>query len=300
MTVAVDRCPLCCGTTFEPFERQTDDGRELTYILCSTCGMVIQSPRMSEEDLAEFYAAGYRLAVQGTEGATEKDLRMQAGRARHLVEFCRGIVPTVSRHLDIGSSSGALLRAFGRKYGSTGVGVEPGAAYREIARKRGTRTVSALEELERPSQGSFDLVSIIHVLEHLPDPVGYLRRLRETWMAPNGRLLVEVPHLFGHRGTELSHLWVFSPRTLRQTLELAGFRVLKVRTHGVPRSPALRLYLTAVAQALPAHASGGQPHFTSRWTRTRRRLGLWFYDALTKRLPNWTWKEWPAPEEGGN
>jgi SAM-dependent methyltransferase len=254
---------------------------------------------MSDEELAEFYAAGYRLAVQGAEAATEKDLRMQAGRARHLVRFCRGVVPAASWHLDIGSSSGALLRAFGRTYGSAGVGVEPGAAYRERAIRFGTKTVASPEKLERSMKGTFDLVSIIHVLEHLPDPVGYLRQLREIWMAPHGRLLVEVPHLFGHRGTELSHLSVFGPRTLRQSLELAGFRVLKMRAHGVPRSPVLRLYLTAVAQAAPESAPMRQPRFTNRWTRSRRRLGIWLYDMLTKRLPNWTWKEWPAPEEGG-
>lgn len=299
MMVSVERCPLCGGTHFEPFERQPDAGRELSYVLCPTCGMVLQSPRMSDQELAEFYASGYRLTVQGTEAATEKDLRMQAGRARHLVRFCGGVVPAVSRHLDIGSSSGALLRAFGRTYGSAGVGVEPGAAYRERALHLGTRTVASPEELDSSMKGTFDLVSIIHVLEHLPDPVGYLRQLRETWMAPGGRLLVEVPHLFGHRGTELSHLWVFGPRTLRQSLELAGFRVLKLRAHGVPRSPVLRLYLTAVAQAAPHPVPLSEPRLTSRWTRPRRRLGIWLYDTLTRRLPNWTWKEWPAPEEGG-
>jgi 2-polyprenyl-3-methyl-5-hydroxy-6-metoxy-1,4-benzoquinol methylase len=29
---------------------------------------------------------------------------------------------------------------------------------------------------------SFGLVSLIHVLEHLPDPVSYLRRLRQDYL----------------------------------------------------------------------------------------------------------------------
>lgn len=297
MRVSVVRCPLCGGTGFEPFERHEEAGRELVYLLCPTCGMVLQSPRMSDEELAEFYTAGYRLIVQGTEAATDKDLRIQAGRARHLVRFCRGVAPSVAHHLDIGSSGGALLRAVTRAYGSAGVGVEPGTGYREIARQRGTETVASLEALDPSGRGAFDLVSLIHVLEHLPDPVGYLQQLRQTWMTPGGRLLVEVPHLFGHRGTELSHLLVFGPRTLRQTLESAGFRVEKLRAHGVPRSPVLRLYLTAVARALPASARARRLRFTGRGTRLRRRLGIWIYDTLTERLPNWTWREWPAPEE---
>ncbi len=299
MMVTVERCPLCAGTEFEPFERHLDAGRELVYVLCPGCGMVLQSPRWSDEALAEFYTAGYRLSVQGTEAATDKDLRIQAGRARHLVRFCRGVIPRVQRHLDIGSSSGALLRAFSRVYGSSGVGVEPGTAYRQIALGRGTQTFASLDEVEPAGHGAFDLVSLVHVLEHLADPVAYLRRLRETWMDPGGRLLVEVPHLFGHRGVELSHLLVFSPRTLRQTLEAAGFRVQKMLAHGVPRSPVLRLYLTAVAEAAPVPIDVRPRSLSNRGTRLRRRLGIWIYDTLTLRLPNWTWKELPEAEEAG-
>src|SRR4030042_6222682 len=122
MKLAVVRCPLCGGTGFEPFERHEESGRELVYLLCPTCGMVLQSPRMSDEELAEFYTAGYRLIVQGTEAATDKDLRIQAGRARHLVRFCRGVLPSVAHHLDIGSFGGALLRAGPRAHGAGGVG----------------------------------------------------------------------------------------------------------------------------------------------------------------------------------
>jgi SAM-dependent methyltransferase len=186
-----------------------------------------------------------------------------------------------------------------RAYGSVGLGIEPGAGYREMARQRGTETVAALDELDPAKLGAFDLVSMIHVLEHLPDPVGYLRELRQTWMSPDGRLLVEVPNLFGHRGAELSHLLILGPRTLRQTLESAGFRVQKMRAHGVPRSPVLCLYLTAVAASLPEQASARRPRFSSRGTRLGRRLGIWLYDTLTLRLPNWTWQEWPESEQQG-
>jgi len=300
MRITVEQCPLCGGSAFEPFEKHADPAGELAYVLCPRCGLVLQSPRRSDKALSEFYAEGYRTSVQGTEAATDKDLRIQAGRARHLVEFCSGAVTSVSRHLDIGSSSGALVRAVARAYGSSGLGIEPGAGYREIAKQHGTQTIADLGELDPSLRGTFDLASMIHVLEHLPDPVGYLRQLRERWMAPGGRLLVEVPNLFGHRGTELAHLSVFSPRTLRQTLESAGFRVLKLHAHGAPRSPVLRLYLTALADWPAGSQAVRRMVYSSRGVRGRRRLGIWLHDTLTERLPNWTWRELPAPEEAGS
>jgi len=109
----VDACPLCAqaADSFVPFERLEDQGMELAYVICPGCGLVIQSPRLTRASLDSFYRRDYRLQVQGAEGPTEKDLRVQAGRARHLAGFLRSHVPNVGLHLDIGSSSGALLGA---------------------------------------------------------------------------------------------------------------------------------------------------------------------------------------------
>ena len=137
MTMVVEKCPLCGGQDHGPFERHEEAGHALQYRLCRTCGLMLQSPRMSDEELAAFYTSSYRLTVQGTEAPTEKDLRMQAGRARHLVRFSQGRLPAVARHLDIGCSSGALLRAFSRSYGCESVGVEPGRRTGP-SRRRGT------------------------------------------------------------------------------------------------------------------------------------------------------------------
>jgi SAM-dependent methyltransferase len=254
---------------------------------------------MSDEELAGFYVAGYRQAVQGTEGPTEKDLRVQAGRARNLRAFCSSFLGKVSRHLDIGSSAGALLQEFAGTYGCASVGIEPGEAYRKISRAHGLKVYGALDELDEGQRNSFDLVSIIHVLEHLPDPVGYLRQLREMWMTPGGYLLVEVPNLFGHHSVELSHLAIFSSHTLRQTLERAGFNVMKTTTHGRPRSPILRLYITALARAARSLGQPAHPRYSSRGVRLRRRWALWWLETLTKKLPNWTWRELPELQESG-
>jgi hypothetical protein len=254
---------------------------------------------MSEEELGQFYAAGYRQTVQGGEDPTEKDLRVQAGRARHLRAFCGPRLRAVSRHLDIGSSSGALLREFARGYGCASAGIEPGDAYRGISRAQGLEVHADLGALGSEGRHSFDLVSLIHVVEHLSDPVRYLEDLRKTWMTSRAFLLLETPNLYGHRSAELAHLAIFSPRTLRQAVEQAGFDVLRMRTHGQPRSPILRLYIAVLARAggdrRPARARYG-----SLGVRPRRRLALWWLETLTRKLPNWTWKELPLlDDEGG-
>lgn len=300
MSISVGACPLCGGERQRFFEQLHEGGRTWIYRLCETCGLVFQSPRMNDAELTAFYASGYRDAVQGTEAPTDKDLRIQAGRARLLLAFCKGRLPRPTRHLDIGSSSGALLRAFAAEYGCESVGVEPGEAYRNASHSRGVYLFPDLATLEREESGTFDLISMIHVLEHIPDPVAHLSRLRERWMARGGHLLVEVPNLYGHQAVEPAHLLAFSARTLRRTLEAAGFRLRAFRTHGEPRSPVLRLYITALAEAHPAGQRRPDARTNVSIVRLRRKLGLLVLNMLTERLPNWTWRELPEAEtEGG-
>lgn len=293
----VKTCPLCKREKQEFFEFIEDSGEQLTYNICTTCGLVFQSPRMGEAELIEFYRSTYRQKVQNSEAPTEKDIRIQAGRARHLIKFISKELARIQHHLDVGSSIGALVRKVDSIYGCDSIGIEPGDAYRAASQSQGALTYQHLQDLPQRYRNRFDFVSIIHTLEHMPDPVGYLRQLRKDWMTPHAMLLVETPNLFGHLSLELTHLVTFSPQTLRQTLEAAGFEIIKLKSHGEPRSPILRLYTTIIARALPLDVEIHNPHFRPGHVRFQRRLGLWKLHTLTKWFPRWTWKEYPPLED---
>lgn len=290
MSVEVEACPVCSGP-HRPFEEWLDGGHALRYRICERCGLVFQSPRMSQSELDAFYAQGYRTLVQGTEEITDKDLRIQAGRARHLMTFLQRASVQPSLHLDIGASSGVLLDQSRQRFNARVIGVEPGEAYRQKAVDQGMEYYADISQL--PPSNKFDLISLIHVLEHLPDPVEYLKNLREDYLAASGRLLLEVPNLFGHSSYEVSHLTAYHSKSLQRCLQLAGYRVTASFTHGNPRSPILRLYLTILA--VPADLVA-QPN---RWRANlwlierRRRFGTWFRNMMSYRLPDWTWKEYP-------
>ena len=293
MSIAVEHCPLCQSGECCFFEHAQVGDQTLTYQLCESCGMVFQSPRLSEGELDDFYRAEYRRLVQGDEGPSEKDLRVQAGRAGHLLTFAQRHLKEIRAHLDIGSSSGLLLRAFQRVYGCLSVGIEPGDAYREYSRNLGLQVVDDIEHLDQAQVASFDLVSMVHVLEHLSDPIDYLRRLRKEWIAPSGKLLVEVPNLYGHSSLELAHLLAFSPTTLRLVLERAGYQVLTLEMHGRPRSRIIPLYLTALAFPLQGHIPPWNGRHSSRRVFICRKLGMTWNRWVTRLAPRWAWLPWP-------
>jgi SAM-dependent methyltransferase len=298
MKHVVELCPLCGCHQQEHFETYHDKGFVLTYQMCSNCGLVFQSPCMDSSELTSFYASGYRQSVQGTEEPTKKDLQVQVGRARYQLEFLKHLVPKVSRHLDIGSSSGAFLKLISGYYGCESIGIEPGEVYREKTSAHGLAVYADLANLASEYRGSFDLISMSHVLEHLSDPFTYLTQLRERWMTPDGYLMIEVPNLFGHQSVELSHLVLFSPTTLQQMLLLTGFEVLKIFTHGNPRSPVLRLYITALGRVDVNDRDISNIKFSSHGVRTRRVLGMWMKKNLSRWLPGWTWRPFPNLEDG--
>jgi 2-polyprenyl-3-methyl-5-hydroxy-6-metoxy-1,4-benzoquinol methylase len=248
MPEVVHNCPLCHHESNRPFDTRQFRGYTVSNRICVHCGLVYQSPRMTAAELDEFYAAEYRQVYQGNEGPSEKDLLTQQGRATSLLEIVRAAIPVVDRHLDIGCSAGILLTTFRDHYGCQTVGVEPGEAYRMYAQKQGLTVYPDITNLQAAGEAKFNLISLAHVLEHLPDPVGYIADLREKHLTPQGWLLIEVPNLYCHDSFEIAHLTSFSAHTLRQTVQQAGFEIVMLKKHGQPRSDLLPLYLTLLAR----------------------------------------------------
>jgi SAM-dependent methyltransferase len=248
---------------------------------------VYQSPRKSDEELAAFYEQEYRQLYQGSPEPSSKDLAIQAGRAEALLSFVEGKLPGVTRHLDIGCSAGLLLQYFQKTYNCQPVGIEPGQAYREVARRQGLKVYPSLDELQACKEDNFDLISLAHVLEHIPDPVAYLGAIRENLFKGEGWLLVEVPNLYAHDSFETAHLTSFSPRTLYLTLQKAGFEVVAFQRHGMPRSRLIPLYLTVLSRPVVA----GTPFHLhpERSVRLKRQLGLLHRRLLTRLMPGLAW-----------
>lgn len=90
-------------------------------------------------------------------------------------------------------------------------------------------------------KGMFDIVTMHHVLEHIPSPVEFLKNEVRPILKDDGLLVIEVPN-FGSFEAKINreewedlkpweHLNQFTPETLRLCLEKAGFRVIKTTTY---------------------------------------------------------------------
>jgi 2-polyprenyl-3-methyl-5-hydroxy-6-metoxy-1,4-benzoquinol methylase len=153
-------------------------------------------------------------------------------------------VGTGGRVLDVGCSSGYLAEPLSRR-GNTVVGLEldPEAA-REAERWCERVLVGSVETMELPFEpASFDAVVCGDVVEHLRDPGAALARLRPL-LRSGGRLVVSTPNVanwavrlsllagrwqYTDRGIlDRTHTHLFTRRTLVDTIERAGYQVVRV------------------------------------------------------------------------
>jgi 2-polyprenyl-3-methyl-5-hydroxy-6-metoxy-1,4-benzoquinol methylase len=148
------------------------------------------------------------------------------------------------RVLDVGCSSGYLSAPVAAN-GNTVIGLEldPDAA-REAERFCERVLVGDVTTMELPFEpGSFDVVLLGDVIEHLREPVTALARLRPL-LRPGGKLVLSTPNVanwairasllagrwdYTDRGLlDRTHVHLFTRRSLVGTVEAAGYRVAEV------------------------------------------------------------------------
>lgn len=216
-------CPGCGGSAQRPaFTAQDSLGPDsFDLVECQDCGLVFVQPIPAAEHIEAYYAKGY----YGRRHPALKDFFMDL-RVRQVGR------PTGSgRLLDIGCGGGDFLLAC-RKRGWTVVGVEQGGA--PVMQQQGALAIQVVppERMHDLEAGSFEVVTIWHVLEHLPEPRATLEAVRRL-LAPSGRLVVEVPN-FGSWQARLGgpdwfhidvprHLLHFDRQALEGLLARCGF-----------------------------------------------------------------------------
>lgn len=248
-------CHLCgdsaldvvCG--YKELRRVTSDckpwpsGGQLAS--CRHCGAdqaVIDTTWQAE---AQAIYEGYTIYHQagGAEQAVfDQETGAAASRSTHLVECLVANVelPQHGRLLDVGCGNGAFLRAFAERVsGWSLAGSELSDRNRPMVER-----IPGVERLHvgqvTAIEGTFDLIAMVHVLEHLPRPIPLLEDLG-TKLNPGGSLVIQVPDRTRNPFEILiaDHATHFTSGTVRHLLERANYRVSVLTTDWVTKEISL-------------------------------------------------------------
>jgi 2-polyprenyl-3-methyl-5-hydroxy-6-metoxy-1,4-benzoquinol methylase len=262
------KCHVCQtpGTVpiegFEELARVTSDCKPWPpggrLVACPTCGCVQKVIDEAWRSEAERIYADYTLYYQ-SDGAEQPvfDFGSGAGQPRS-VRLLERILsdPGLAREgrlLDVGCGNGAFLRAFDRLV----PGWRLSGTEREDRNRRFLEEISGFDSLYTGPMnsvpGSFELISLIHVLEHIPDPRGILTEVRDK-LAPGGLLVIQVPD-YSQNPFDLlvaDHSTHFNKATLAMLVGSCGFEVVTIASDWVPKE----ISLIARAGSVPAAPEG--------------------------------------------
>lgn len=192
-------CALCRGSQGLQIARSdAKTGAPLDVRFCENCGLVQQSPIPSIDELRVYYSHHYRQDYKKTYFPKLKYVYRAGLAAKDRIAFLkgclekRGVKQTGLKLLDIGAGGGEVVYAANRS-GFVATGIEPNEGYSEFARNNYGVQVDTMH-LDQYSGGQCDVVTMFHVLEHMPSPHAVMEKV-SSLLKPQGYFLVEVPNI---------------------------------------------------------------------------------------------------------
>ncbi len=225
--------------------------QKFDVVQCKECSLAYTSTQPSFDDLKRvFYPDEYICYSDGSFLTQWRERNKHRKRLNTIAPY----VQESGRVLDIGCGTASMLRLFKAETNWDVHGCEPKAELCSLPESHGVvMHPKTLEECNFET-ASFDAVTMIHVLEHVPDPLKTIQEVSRI-LKPGGLFLTEQPDfdsatrkIFGEAwwGYHLPrHLQHFDRESLSGILRDAGFSIEKVhaplRPACIPWSISLRL-----------------------------------------------------------
>ena len=197
--------------------------------------MLITSPQPSLDNLGKYYESeDYISHTDSKRSLFEKAYHFVKNIAlKNKLELINSEQVSKGRLLDIGAGTGDFLTV-AKENGWKTVGIEPSHRAKAIAVSKGISFVESTKEL---AHASFDVISMWHVLEHVPDLDFQIKELKRL-LKPTGTLIVAVPNFKSfdakHYGTFWAaydvpiHFWHFSKKAIKLLFEKENMKLEKV------------------------------------------------------------------------
>ena len=197
--------------------------------------MLITSPQPSPENLGRYYESNdYISHTDSKRSLFEKAYHFVKGIALknklNLINNCSFVKGNL---LDIGAGTGDFLLT-AKQNGWNTIGVEPSEKAKGIAIGKGVQFSDSTQELE---SNSFDVITMWHVLEHVPNLENEIKELKRL-VKPNGTIIIAVPNYKSYDANYYGkfwaafdvpiHFWHFSKTAIKLLFDKEDIKLEKV------------------------------------------------------------------------
>jgi 2-polyprenyl-3-methyl-5-hydroxy-6-metoxy-1,4-benzoquinol methylase len=234
------QCPACGATTFTPHLTCTDytvSHETFSIVQCAACKFVFTNPIPEITTLGKYYES-VAYVSHSAQPTTLMDRLYILARTKTIKWKARLIKKDITADhitlLDYGCGTGDFLTHC-KHLGWKVQGIEPSGSARQIAETKSGQTIyPAIEQL--PS-AQFDIITLWHVLEHVPDLHQLIKNLSNR-LKPNGTIFIAVPNRNSWDAKHYQsnwaaydvprHLWHFTLQDMKKIMSAHSLNVIDI------------------------------------------------------------------------
>jgi 2-polyprenyl-3-methyl-5-hydroxy-6-metoxy-1,4-benzoquinol methylase len=200
-------------------------------VQCRKCGLRFVSPRLNIKAIVKGYSEGEDPTFVSQARGREQTFK---GQLKFIQKFIKP-----GKLLDIGAAGGSLV-AVAQKMGWKVEGIEPNRWLCDWSRQHyGIALKPGILENYKFAPNSFDLITLMDVLEHTGDPKTVLKECHRI-LKPGGVIAINVPDIDSWLHTAMGRRWVFylsvhlfyfNHKTMKAMLRSTGFKPIASKPH---------------------------------------------------------------------
>ena len=234
-------CPVCHQNKFSQkflCEDYLVSHESFSICCCDACRFTFTQDVPSQEAMPRYYDSSEYVSHSDTQKGWIHSVYHWV--RKRMIRRKVGIIEkryAGGKLLDIGCGTGYFAGAMKQK-GWEVLGIEPSETAAEIARNKFGLDVRPSEALSELPEKTFEVITLWHVLEHLPDLNESLSRFFQL-LKEDGSLIIAVPNVNSYDAGKYRqhwaaydvprHLWHFSPDTFSRLIEKHGFRIAGIK-----------------------------------------------------------------------
>ncbi|MBS1760690.1 MAG: class I SAM-dependent methyltransferase [Bacteroidetes bacterium] len=242
-TVHYTNCPICIAQDFKKkltAKDYTVSGNSFDIMQCAQCSLCFTQDAPDAAHIGPYYKAEEYISHTDTSKGIVNSLYQKVRKRtlkskRKLIQQTTGLLK--GNLLDVGSGTGAFVNEM-KQHGWEVKGLEPDEDARAVAKKTFDVSLDTMNELWSLEKGTYNAITLWHVLEHVHDLQAYMARLNEL-LAENGKLIIAVPNytskdaqIYGPYWAAWDvprHLYHFSPASMSLLAEKHNLKIINYK-----------------------------------------------------------------------
>jgi 2-polyprenyl-3-methyl-5-hydroxy-6-metoxy-1,4-benzoquinol methylase len=239
--IEIKNCQICSEQSFKKVFELKDyflSKEDFNIVKCENCGFLFTNPQPHPENLGDYYKSEEYVSHSNSKKGF-------VNSAYHIVrnytlnkkfKMVKSIMSKGSI-LDIGCATGEFLNVFKLDKWTT-LGIEPDKDAKKFAVENYNLNIENENYLENIDENSFDIITMWHVLEHVPNLNKRLETLNKI-LKDDGNLIIAVPNYKSYDADYYGKFWAaydvprhlfhFSKSTMEKLLIKHGFQIENIK-----------------------------------------------------------------------